>query len=382
MLHGRRSECDALERLLADARRSRSGVLVVRGEAGVGKSALLDHAAGLADGMAVLRASGVESEAELPVAALHQLLRPVLGLVGRLPAPQAAGLGGALGLGPLGDRESDRDRFLVSVAVLSLLPEAAEDRQVLCVVDEVQWLDRSSAQALTFAARRLEAEGVALLPLTTRLERTFGERVRRLPEQARTILLVAAAETDGDPAVVLRAGARLGVGPDALDQAESAGLVGPAAAASGSGTRWSARPPTMPPPWRPGRTPTGPWPACWPARTPPTSGPGTWPRPPSGPTRPRPPAWSARPTGPAGAAGPPRPPPPWNGWPSSAATTGSGAGGWPPRPTCAARSRPAGASPSRPRPWSPGRSWPPRSTPARPSRCWSRRARSPATAAT
>jgi DNA-binding CsgD family transcriptional regulator len=305
MLHGRRAECDTLERLLADARRSRSGVLVVRGEAGVGKSALLDHAAGRADGMAVLRASGVESEAELPFAALHQLLRPVLGLAARLPGAQAEALGGALGLGPPG-REEPEDRFLVSVAVLSLLAEAAEDRPVLGLVDEAQWLDRSSAEALTFAARRLEAEGVALvfaardgdprdfpadglpelrlqglgpepaaallagvgldlpaevvdrlvertggnplallelpgslapdqlagrapmddvLPLTTRLERTFGDRVRRLPEAARTLLLVAAAETTGDPAVVLRAGDRLGVGASALEEAESAGLV-------------------------------------------------------------------------------------------------------------------------------------------------------------
>jgi hypothetical protein len=85
MPYGRRAECDALDRLLADARRSRSGVLVVRGEAGVGKSALLDHAAGRAEGMTVLRAAGAESEAELPFAALHQLLRRVLGLAGRLP---------------------------------------------------------------------------------------------------------------------------------------------------------------------------------------------------------------------------------------------------------------------------------------------------------
>ena len=302
MLYGRRAECDALERLLADARRSRSGVLVVRGEAGAGKSALLDHAAGLAGGMVVLRAAGVQSEAELPFAALHQLLRPVLGLADRLPGPQAAALGAAIGLRP----PEATDRFLVSVGVLSLLAEAAEERPVLCLVDEAQWLDRSSAEALTFAARRLEAEGVVclfaardgdprdfpapglpelrlegldpeaaaallagaglelpaevvdrlvertggnplallelpgslapdqlagraalqdVLPLTTRLERTFGERVRGLPEEARTLLLVAAAETTGDPAVVLRAGARLGVEAAALDQAESAGLV-------------------------------------------------------------------------------------------------------------------------------------------------------------
>ena len=161
MLYGRRAQCDALERLLADARRSRSGVLVVRGEAGAGKSALLGFAAGRAEGMLVLRATGVESEAELPFAALDQLLRPVLGLAGRLPEPQAAALGDALGLKP-GSPE-DRDRFLVSVAVLSLLAEAAEDRPELCLVDEAQWLDRSSAGALTFAGRRLEAEGVALV---------------------------------------------------------------------------------------------------------------------------------------------------------------------------------------------------------------------------
>ena len=302
MLYGRRAQCDALERLLADARRSRSGVLVVRGEAGAGKSALLAHAAGQADGMLVLRATGVESEAELPFAALHQLLRPVLGLTSRLPEPQAAALGGALGLAV----PRAEDRFLVSVAVLSLLGEAAEERPVLCLVDEAQWLDRSSAEALAFAARRLEAEGVVclfaardgdprdfagaglpelrlegldaeaaaallagagadlpaevvgrlvertggnplallelpgslapdqlagrapledVLPLTTRLEQAFGERVRRLPGPARALLLVAAAESTGDPAVVLRAGARLGAGTGELAEAEAAGLV-------------------------------------------------------------------------------------------------------------------------------------------------------------
>jgi hypothetical protein len=346
MLYGRRAECDALDRLLADARRSRSGILVVRGEAGVGKSALLDHAAGRAEGMTVLRAAGVESEAELPFAALHQLLRPVLGLASRLPEPQAAALAGALGLGPAGERGADggsegRDRFLVSVAVLSLLAEAADARPVLGLLDEAQWLDRSSAEALGFAARRLEAEGVVLLfaaregdprefpadglpelhlggldpeagaallaaaagadlpaavagplvertggnplallelpgaldpgqlagrapledvlPLTARLERTFGERARRLPEETRTLLLVAAAETTGDPATVLRAGARLGVGAGALGQAEAAGLVR-------TGDRlqfrhpWSARPPTGRPASAPARPPTGPWP--------------------------------------------------------------------------------------------------------------------------
>ncbi|HEX2373847.1 MAG TPA: AAA family ATPase [Actinomycetota bacterium] len=305
MLHGRPAECEALNRLLADARRSRSGVLVLRGEAGVGKSALLDHAARRAEGMAVLRAAGVESEAELPFAALHQLLRPVLELTGRLPGAQATALGEALGLGP-DPPNGDQDRFLVSVAVLSLLSEAAEERPVLCLVDEAQWLDRSSAEALGFAARRLEAEGVVclfaardgdprefpapglpelrlegldpepaaallagagvdlpaavvdrlvertggnplallelpgslgpdqlagraplddVLALPARLERTFGERVRRLTDPARAVLLVVAAETSGDPAVALRAAARLGVDAGALGEAESAGLV-------------------------------------------------------------------------------------------------------------------------------------------------------------
>ena len=115
---------------------------MVRGEAGAGKTALLEHAAGRANGMLVLRANGVESEAELPFAALHQLLPPVLGLAGRLPEPQANALGGALGLEAANGGESGglkpsppeaRDRFLVSVAVLSLLAEAAEDPAVLCL---------------------------------------------------------------------------------------------------------------------------------------------------------------------------------------------------------------------------------------------------------
>src|SRR5215217_7516456 len=118
-LYGRRAECEAIDRLLAGAMDAHSGALVLRGEAGVGKTALLRYAEAKADGMLVLRAAGVESEAELPFAALDQLLRPVLGLAGRLPEPQAAALGGALGLKP-GSPE-DRDRFLVSVAVLSLL---------------------------------------------------------------------------------------------------------------------------------------------------------------------------------------------------------------------------------------------------------------------
>ncbi len=159
MLHGRRKEAAAVERLVAGARSSRSGALLVRGEPGVGKSALLEHAVGQAIGMRVLRSVGIEAESELAFAGLHQLLHPVLDRLERLPVPQAAALGGALGL----RQASVADRFLVGVGVLSLLAEAAEESPLLAVIDDAQWLDQPSADALTFAARRLEAEGVVLL---------------------------------------------------------------------------------------------------------------------------------------------------------------------------------------------------------------------------
>jgi DNA-binding CsgD family transcriptional regulator len=157
-LVGREQECTALDRMLADARAGTSSVLVVHGPPGVGKSAVLAYAAGHAGPLRVLRAIGIEAESGLPFAGLHQLLRPVLGLADRLPAPQAAALRGALGLaGPAGDR------FLIGVGVLSLLGEAAEPEGLLAVVDDAQWLDAESAGALLFAARRLQCEGIVLL---------------------------------------------------------------------------------------------------------------------------------------------------------------------------------------------------------------------------
>ena len=136
-----------------------SGALVLRGEAGIGKSALLEDARERAGDMQVLAARGVESEAELPFAGLHQLLRPALGHVERLPQPQAAAIRSALGL-----EESDaHERFLVFAACLSLLSELAERRPVLCLVDDAHWLDAASADALRFVARRLDAEGIALI---------------------------------------------------------------------------------------------------------------------------------------------------------------------------------------------------------------------------
>jgi DNA-binding CsgD family transcriptional regulator len=162
VLHGRRVEREALERLLDAVRRGQSRVLVVSGEPGVGKTALLESAIGSASGFRVGRAVGVESEMELAFAALQQLCAPLLDRLDRLPAPQRDALGVAFGL-----RAGDApDRFLVGLAVLSLLAEVAEERPFLCVVDDAQWLDRASAQALVFVARRLLAESVALVLVT------------------------------------------------------------------------------------------------------------------------------------------------------------------------------------------------------------------------
>lgn len=303
MLYGRDAERSAVTALLDAARNSRSGVLVLRGQAGAGKSALLQDAVEQASDLQVLEARGIESEAELAFAGLHQLLRPILGQVDGLPGPQATALRAAFGL----EQGRVDDRFLVSVAVLSLLAEAAERRPVLCVVDDAHWLDEASANALFFVARRLEAEGVVVLfaardgdprrfgavglpeleiggldgvavaallaeraavpvdpqvrdrllertggnplalvelpsvltsdqlsgtqplplrlPLTDGVEHAFLERVRRLPDDAQALLLIAAAEDTGRQATVTAAAATLGAGVAALDAAEAAGLV-------------------------------------------------------------------------------------------------------------------------------------------------------------
>nr|WP_238341948.1 LuxR family transcriptional regulator [Actinopolymorpha rutila] len=169
---GREAERARIDALLDDARAGVSAALVLRGEPGIGKTALLDHAAERAAGLRVLRAAGVESEAELPFAGLHQLLRPVLGRLPALPGPQRQALEGAFGLRtilgtilgttPAADpgAPGGGDRFLLGASVLSLLAEAAEDGPLLCLVDDAQWLDPTSAQALVFAARRLDREGV------------------------------------------------------------------------------------------------------------------------------------------------------------------------------------------------------------------------------
>jgi DNA-binding NarL/FixJ family response regulator len=162
MLRGREVQQAIIDALLSQARTGASGALVLRGEPGIGKTTLLDYAADLAQGdMPVLRAVGVESEAELPFAGLHQLTRPALDHLGALPGPQRLALSAAFGLtaGPGGPAAAG-DRFLTGLGALSLLAEIAP---VLCLVDDAHWLDRASADALLFAARRLHRDGIVMI---------------------------------------------------------------------------------------------------------------------------------------------------------------------------------------------------------------------------
>ena len=158
-LRGRGDELAALAGLLDAARAGRSSVLVLRGEAGIGKTALLEHAIESASDFTLLRAVGVESEMELAFAALHLLCAPVDDFVDRLPAPQRAALEVTFAV----SAGAAPDRLLVALATLSLFSEAAQGRPLLCVIDDAQWLDRASAQVLAFVARRLLAEPVALM---------------------------------------------------------------------------------------------------------------------------------------------------------------------------------------------------------------------------
>ena len=295
MLLDRLPERAALSELLDAARAGRSGVLVMRGEPGVGKTALLEYVIGSAAGLRVARVAGVESEMELAFAALHQLCAPMLDKLEDLPDPQREALGVAFGL----NTGAAPDRFLVGLAALSLLSEVAEQQPLLCVVDDAHWLDRASAQALAFVARRLLAEPVALvfatrepgeeyrglpellvgglrdgdarellssvirgpldervrdrivaetrgnplallelprgvpgvpglseLPgLPGRIEDSFRGQLEVLPADTRRLMLVAAAEPAGEPALVWRAAERLGIGIGAVAPAADAGLL-------------------------------------------------------------------------------------------------------------------------------------------------------------
>jgi DNA-binding CsgD family transcriptional regulator len=232
----RQRERAALDGLLGDLRSGRGGALVVRGEAGVGKSALLEYAAGAAADMRVARAAGVESEMELAFAGVHLLCAPLLDRLERLPGPQRDALGTAFGLRAGGAP----DRFLVGLAVLTLLSEVAEERPLLCVVDDAQWLDQASAQVLAFAARRLLAEPVGLIFAAREPGEQFRGlpdlEVRGLPDQDARALLASAvrvrldeqvrdrivAETNGNPLALLEL--PRGLSPTQL--AGGSGLVG------------------------------------------------------------------------------------------------------------------------------------------------------------
>lgn len=289
MLVGRAEEQERIAALLRRASAQEGGGLVLRGEAGIGKSALLDHAAQRADGMLVLRATGVEAESTLAYAALHQLVHPVLDHVDALPAPQADALRTALGLAA-GARPQP---FLVSVAALTLLSEAADS--VLCLVDDAQWCDGPSLDVFSFVSRRLDTEAVAMLlavredtpiagvpelrlsgltadeaaellgdrvgaavraqfvastggnplallelpttlgrvgmlagepvPLIGKLEHAFRERIRRLPAPGRTVLLLAAADGTGRRGTIRRAARLLDADAGLLDADELAHLL-------------------------------------------------------------------------------------------------------------------------------------------------------------
>ena len=158
-LFGRRSERVTLDGLVAGARAGQSQVLVVRGEAGIGKSALLDYLETNAAGCRIARSAGAEAEMELPYAGLHQLCGPFLDRLDRLPDPQRIALSTAFGLVG-GDAP---DRFMVGLAVLDLLADRAEERPLICLIDDAQWLDRVSAQTVAFVARRLVAERIAVV---------------------------------------------------------------------------------------------------------------------------------------------------------------------------------------------------------------------------
>jgi DNA-binding CsgD family transcriptional regulator len=232
----RERERAALDGLLGDLRLGRGGALVVRGEAGVGKSALLEYVAGAAADMRVARAAGVESEMELAFAGLHLLCAPLLDRLEDLPGPQRDALGVAFGLRAGGAP----DRFLIGLAVLTLLSEVAEERPLLCVVDDAQWLDQASAQVLAFAARRLLAEPVGLIFAAREPGEQFRGlpdlEVRGLPDKAARVLLDSAvrvrldeqvwdrivAETNGNPLALLEL--PRGLSPAQL--ASGFGLVG------------------------------------------------------------------------------------------------------------------------------------------------------------
>src|SRR5919197_1842097 len=204
MLFGRTEECERLDRLIDTAREGRSGALVLRGGAGIGKSALCGYAMARGREMTVLAARGAPTESELAFSGLADLLRPVLASRSELPEPQTAALDSALAIGP----PLESGRFTVYAATLGLLAAAAEDAPVLVVVDEAQWLDASSTEALLFATRRFDADRVAVIFAVRDGRRTLFDRadlpelrLEALEPEAALALLVSRAETPVAPEV-------------------------------------------------------------------------------------------------------------------------------------------------------------------------------------
>ncbi|MGW7696471.1 helix-turn-helix transcriptional regulator [Streptomyces asiaticus] len=228
VLIGRQDEIRRLDGLLQAAREGRGGALVLRGEPGIGKSALLRYLDEAATGFLVMRASGAEFEMELPFAALHQLLAPVTGRLTALPAPHRKALEIAFGLDT-----GTPDPFLVGVASLGLLVETVRERPLLCVVDDAQWLDQASAKALAFLARRVSAESIALVFAAREpshpheLDELPGRSLQGLAESDARALLAAAIRAPLDERVRDRILAEARGNPLALvELPRSAGLAG------------------------------------------------------------------------------------------------------------------------------------------------------------
>jgi hypothetical protein len=193
-LVGRNPECSAVDELLRQVSDGASGALVVRGDPGIGKSAILDYAAKAADGSLVLAVTGIESEMEVVFSGLQQTCAPMAGRLGQLPPPQADALRVAFGLSAAAAPPA---RFLVGLGVLGLMAEAAAARPVLCLVDDAQWIDRASLHALGFAARRLQRESVAMI---------FGVRAGfPVPELAGLTELALGGLTEADSRALLTA---------------------------------------------------------------------------------------------------------------------------------------------------------------------------------
>ncbi|NMO56949.1 AAA family ATPase [Actinoplanes sp. TBRC 11911] len=221
-LRGRRGECQVLDRLVDQILAGQSRVLVLRGEAGIGKSALLEYTGRRAEGCRVVRAAGVESEMELAFAGLHQLCVPMLDNLEKLPEPQRDALKTIFGLSV----GAAPDRFLVGLAVLSLFAEAAEQQPLICLIDDAQWLDRASAQTLAFVARRMLAEPVGLIFAARTAAGTPPRTARTTagtpPRTARTAAGTPprTARTAGTPPTAASTGAEFALPPDKSEKSE------------------------------------------------------------------------------------------------------------------------------------------------------------------